>query len=158
MNDFSEKMSKKCPKFCQKNRQKSLIFQLCVCRVSRVFELALLNFVGACETVLAMWGTFRRTDPIILSWLMVKNDECPKCVKKIWLENKKKMFCIFNGVDLVMEGFFNISRTICNLPSSIDWAITRVNRTTLSLLSHKNVLYFWTFLAIFSSWTTVSPL
>ena len=87
MNDFSEKMSKKCPKFCQKNRQKSLIFQLCVCRVSRVFERALRNCLGTRKTVLAMWGTSWSEDPVILSGLIARKVKSAKTTKKIWPEN-----------------------------------------------------------------------
>ena len=73
-------------------RQNSLIFQLCVCRVRRVLERALRNCLGTRKTVLAMWGTFRGTDPIILSGHISRKVKCPKMSQKIWPEIWKFVF------------------------------------------------------------------
>ena len=75
-------------------RQKSPIFQLCARRVSSVFELIVRKILGAYEIVLAMWGTFRRSDWIILSGVIMRNVRPTIVSNKICTENLNK-FSLF---------------------------------------------------------------
>ena len=77
-------------KMSKKFRRNSLISQLCVCRVCRVFEWALRNCLGTRKTVLALWGTFWRDDPTTLSRLIARKVKSAKWILPKLCQHRSK--------------------------------------------------------------------